>query len=217
MILQRKKIAVVQLARFGDLIQTSPLLQNLKKQDSAVKTNLVVDKRSRHAAELLGDVDEILTVDLQEAAYLCRRGHDKSWKLLSEWSKPLRKIEPFDELILLNQGSIPSAIATFIPARSKKGPFFGKPLPPPHAYLNIALEFRGMNTIHLSEIWAAYGPAIYPLSEPKLKENFRGTSFAFLESRNAANPDNQRIFAVNLGAGAANRRLQSEIVADLVK
>jgi ADP-heptose:LPS heptosyltransferase len=58
-----REIGVLNLTRFGDLVQTSPILTGLRKRHPHARITLIVKSRFRAVAELLPCVDRILEVD----------------------------------------------------------------------------------------------------------------------------------------------------------
>ncbi len=58
-----KRIAILNLTRFGDLIQTTPVLSGLRKRYPEAELHLIVKTRFREVAELLPGVDAIHDID----------------------------------------------------------------------------------------------------------------------------------------------------------
>ncbi|MEE9281745.1 MAG: glycosyltransferase family 9 protein [Myxococcota bacterium] len=58
-----KRIGVLNLTRFGDLIQTTPVLSGLRKRHPEAEIHLIVKTRFREVAEMLPGIDEIHEVD----------------------------------------------------------------------------------------------------------------------------------------------------------
>ncbi len=215
--MRHERVTIVQLARFGDIIQTSPLIQNLKREDGVEREiTLAVDHRAAPAARLLYGVDHVIEIDLSHAANLVAEGGIRAFAALKQWVSQWCPHELADRLILLNQGELTSAIATLIPAAKKIGPFLRRPLPKPHQYLNQAIRNRNMAPLHLAEVWAAYGPPILPLLPPLLKPEIPGTGVALHSME--ARPDSLKTtrFVVNVGAGGQERMLPAAKLAVLV-
>jgi len=63
-----KKIAVISLTRFGDLIQATPLLRILKRAYPDAMVTLVVEKRFTGILPLIRGYDKIITLPKEEAA-----------------------------------------------------------------------------------------------------------------------------------------------------
>ncbi len=211
------RILLIQLARFGDLIQTSPLIQRIRQAREDALVDLLVDERSRTAASLLDGVNEIHPLRI---AHPPRPNVDDPMQWYREYRNWLLQQLPgrsFDHVVLLNQGVLPQSIASLIREGRQSGPQWGRPLPSPHRYLASIIDSREFNPIHLCELWAAYGPpGTWPLLRPKLADR-TGTGFANQEVGRVVSNRKNRIFAVNVGAGAAGRRLGREIIAPLVR
>jgi len=210
-----RRITVVQLARFGDVIQTSPLLHSLRRSREPCEITLVVDARSAPAAHLLAGVDRVLEIDLEAAARVARTPGLQAMQALRRWVDSWRPEEPADLLLLLNLGTLPASIGALLPAGEVHGPRMGVPLPGPHRLLQAALRDRLYDPLHLSEIWAAYAPPAWPLREPELKRGVLGTRIALLGLEESPKVRIDNRFALNVGAGAAGRRLGEEKLADL--
>jgi ADP-heptose:LPS heptosyltransferase len=215
--MKKTRTTLIQLARFGDLIQTSPLIQNLRLEngkDSEIV--LVVDKRVANAANLIADIDEVIEIDLASGPGLMRGDIYSSYKEFNQWIRRQISQKKSDHLILLNQGDLPSAISTFFPSQTKSGPIRTNALPAPHKYLNAALSDRRFNPLHLGEIWASYSKYRHPLLQPKIVNSDLGTPFAYINGSDELCISKNNSIAINLGAGAAGRRISAEKVAQLV-
>jgi ADP-heptose:LPS heptosyltransferase len=58
-----RDIGILNLTRFGDLIQTTPVLAGLRKHHPDARIHLIVKSRFRNAAEMLEGVDVIHEID----------------------------------------------------------------------------------------------------------------------------------------------------------
>ncbi len=211
-----KSLVIVQLARFGDIIQTSPLLQNLKKQDFAISSiSVVVDTRSAAAASLLPEVDRIIPLDINQAANLLNGDATQTYWKLRGWIAENIPSTTFDRLILLNDDPLAGAVSSLLNAREKSGPVPGFSMLRPHRYLHAALRDRALNPLHLSEVWAAYGPRLWPLPTPHVYRKNTGITFAHLSTESSLDPWKNKYFAVNIGAGAEVRMLRAARLAAL--
>ena len=212
-----REICVIQLARFGDLIQTSPFLQLLRKQEPDARITLVTDSRVAEAGRLLYGVDAVETIDLAGVVNQLTGNLLTDYGNLRAWSESWRSNRLYDRLILLNQGVIPEAISTFFSAKRREGPLRNTTFNRPHKFLQSILSDRWHNPVHLSEVWAAYARSTFPVPAPRLNSDSFGTSFAFPTVGKTSTSYKNKVFTVNLGAGAAGRRLTTENLADLVR
>ncbi|MFH0882767.1 MAG: glycosyltransferase family 9 protein [bacterium] len=212
-----REICLIQLARFGDLIQTSPFLQLLREQEPDARISMFTDSRVVDAGRLLDGVDDVFGIDLAGVLKRLTGNLVTDYKNLNGWAKTWQQNLVYDRLILLNHGTIPAAISTFFTTILREGPMHGTAFDRPHRFLQAVLADRWYNPIHLSEIWAAYAPPGFPVPVPRLTSKKSGTSFAFLTTGRLTKGNKNKIFAANLGAGAAGRRMSKENLADLVR
>jgi len=119
-------ILVIQLARFGDFLQTTPLLSVLKAQNPGARVSVLVDKGRRELAEKNPDVDEVLSVDLSRLAGMAQSEMSISDKLkrLQAGVKEL-KTKPYGLVINLNYSRLAALLTSLIKAERYAGPRFG--------------------------------------------------------------------------------------------
>ncbi len=67
-------ILVIQLARMGDVLQTTPLLVNLKRTWPDCKISILVDSLTHDLALQCGAVDEVIAVDMRLLASAAQEG-----------------------------------------------------------------------------------------------------------------------------------------------
>ncbi|MDP8207694.1 MAG: glycosyltransferase family 9 protein [Candidatus Electryonea clarkiae] len=212
-----ERIIIVQLARFGDLIQTSPLIRNLKYEPGFDREiTLLVDNRTSPVANMLYGVDNVVGINLDEIADIVSTPGVSQYKRIKEWVAAWKPSQSYDRLILLNHGILTATIASLVPARIREGPLLGEPLPRPHLYLTSTINDRHFNPLHLSEIWAAYGPLILPLPTPKLKSCNMGTALAISTAKGSVVSLKTKGFAVNVGSGGHERNWSAAKLAVLI-
>jgi len=210
-------LAIIQLARFGDLVQTSALVQNLKREEGYNREiTLFVDERNVQIASMLSCVDKVISIPLRTLPSHISKSIYSSLENFKIWLMSWYDGVKYDSLILLNQGIIPGSIGHLIKSTQKSGPFDIKNLPRPHHYLNKALVDRSYNPVNLYEIWSAYGPGTFPLPKPALKKTILGTPFAFTSIDVKLRACKNNNIAFNLGAGAAGRTPSKEKLAVLM-
>jgi ADP-heptose:LPS heptosyltransferase len=209
------RIAILQLARFGDLIQSSPLILRLMLQNPESEITLIVDSRTQAVAKMLVGVDRVIPLELTEVPW---RGSttlsDKLADLIS-WLNTTTPAAAFDQLYILNQDPFSGALAELIPAQMRIGPELKRLLPAPHRYLTLAVQDRQFNPLHLSEIWAAYAGSQEPIPRPQITKTALGTGFALVGGKSSASSMKIKRFALNLSAKAAGRRPPWEKLAEL--
>lgn len=67
-------ILVIQLARMGDVLQTTPLLVSLKRAWPDCKISILADSSTHDLARQCGAVDEVIPVDMQRLASAANEG-----------------------------------------------------------------------------------------------------------------------------------------------
>ncbi|MCB2210542.1 glycosyltransferase family 9 protein [bacterium] len=209
-------IGILQLARFGDLIQTSPLIQRLRATHPDARLSLLVDARNAPVAKMLADIDEVLPLPVGQLPYDPHATLSDRFRALRDWLRPVLERDPFDTLITLNMDPFTGALAELLPARERRGPRPRRVVPAPHRYLAVATQDRTFNPIHLSEVWAAYTGFSGPVPEPQIQNYQLGTGFALDTRSSSLSSMKIKRFAVNLGAKAAGRRPPWEKLAEIV-
>ena len=68
----RKKMLVIQLAKFGDLLQTTPLLSALRQSSPDAEISVMVDIGRKALAEKYTTIDHVLDVDLAAMIKIAR-------------------------------------------------------------------------------------------------------------------------------------------------
>jgi ADP-heptose:LPS heptosyltransferase len=95
-------IGVLNLTRFGDLIQTTPVITGLHKRYPDREIHLIVKKRFCGAAELLPGVTHIHAI---ESAELVQMLHDPALSFVERYRRSCAVLEPLERLrfdVLLN-------------------------------------------------------------------------------------------------------------------
>ncbi|MBW2090688.1 MAG: glycosyltransferase family 9 protein [Deltaproteobacteria bacterium] len=120
-------LLVIQLARFGDFLQTTPLLAALKARYPNSRLTVLVNSDQAGLAETNPNIDKILTVNLGKLAAVAQSeiSLPKKLKYISESIKTLKKQE-YDLLINLNTSRIAALLGSLIPAKKREGSHFGQ-------------------------------------------------------------------------------------------
>jgi ADP-heptose:LPS heptosyltransferase len=155
-----RKILVIQLARMGDLLQTGPLLQALRRRGPEDGICLLVDTQNLELAGRIEGVDEILPVDFHDLVDRGRgSGRDllEKYKSLVDWITPLKKLG-FHTVYNLNYSLFTSLIAFLTTPQEIRGFGLGSggrpiPLDPWMAYLINAVSHRRLSRINLADIF----------------------------------------------------------------
>ncbi|MBW2621527.1 MAG: hypothetical protein JRD68_01355 [Deltaproteobacteria bacterium] len=212
-------ILVIQLARFGDFLQTTPLLSVLKARHPETRVSVLVDKGRTELAEKNPDIDEVLSVDLNLLAGIAQSGMAMSDKLkrLQAGVKPL-KTEPYGLVINLNYSRVAALLANLIRAERYTGPRFGSdrrhltPSPWAGFILNL-MTHRRLIRFNLVDLLTVYAEAsLRPpdgLTYPVSAED-SGLGFELL-----GRTDGRALIGFQLGSRHASRQWPVENFAQL--
>jgi len=125
--LHPENILVIQLARFGDFLQTTPLLAALKARYPHSELTVLVTANQAELARTNPNLDAVLTVDLGNLAEIAQRRTllSEKFKELSTAVKGLKALE-YDLLINLNTSRVAALLGHLIPAKKRQGSHFGR-------------------------------------------------------------------------------------------
>jgi ADP-heptose:LPS heptosyltransferase len=118
------RIIVIQLARLGDIIQTLPAIQGLKKKYPGSEITLVARETFADAARLSPYLDRIVEFPTRRILGPVLSGGDKTEALesLSRWlAENVLSEGEYDLLINLTFSPASGYLATMIPARDRRG------------------------------------------------------------------------------------------------
>ncbi len=120
-------ILVIQLARFGDFLQTTPLLAALKTKYPGCRLTVLVASGQEELAETNPNIDNILTIDLKNLAKVAqsRTSIPKKLKRFSEVIKRFKNQE-YDLLINLNTSRIAALLGNIMRAKQREGAHFAR-------------------------------------------------------------------------------------------
>jgi len=177
------RILVIQLARFGDFLQTTPLLSALRAQNPKARISVLVDKGRTELAEKNPDIDEVLSVDLARLAGMARSEITLSEKIESiQAAVKSLKTERYGLVINLNYSRVAALLANLIDAEKNTGPRYGSdrkqltPSPWAGFILNLMTNRRliRFNLVDLLTVYAEgeikpSGSLAYPLSPEDLR------------------------------------------------
>ncbi|MBI2607075.1 MAG: glycosyltransferase family 9 protein [Deltaproteobacteria bacterium] len=125
------RILVLQLARLGDILQTLPAIQALKKTHPGSEITLVVRNRFADAARVSPHVDRIVELTTQDILAPCierggAEGKRTALERLSAWIGTAFDGTEFDLLVNLTFTEASAWLASIIPARERRGAFHSK-------------------------------------------------------------------------------------------
>lgn len=141
---------VLQLARLGDLVQSLPLCQSLRRQGA-----LTLVLAFEPGQLLRQEADRVVVLDLPSMARLRNEPGRLLGLLLEAWGGWSALGESCDLLCCLNDDPLVHLLSTMIPAREVRGA--GQSMDGYHQWLHALPEFRGSNQLHLSEAMLSLG------------------------------------------------------------
>ncbi|RMF92372.1 MAG: glycosyltransferase family 9 protein [Candidatus Schekmanbacteria bacterium] len=118
-----KKILIINLARMGDLLQSTPLLEEIKKESPDSRITMLANSKFAAICERLPFIDEIIKFDVEEIA----KSISESNKNLIEIYKDLKnKIESlnrkgFSKIINLTHSKMSAFLMSLLDCNDKNG------------------------------------------------------------------------------------------------
>ena len=89
----KSNILLVNITRLGDMLQATPTLAGLKKQNPDCKVTVLVEKQFHNICSLLPNIDEIFSIDLSLVVRALAREADgiiDAYEYLSETVETLK-------------------------------------------------------------------------------------------------------------------------------
>ena len=119
-----ERVLVVQLARFGDLLQTTPLLRALSSSSERPRVSLLVDSKQAAVARAVEGVEDVFEVNLDDLAGAAGDGRMPLAQRLRRMYQTLSPLSGtlFDRVINLNTSMVAALISALIPAGRHDGP-----------------------------------------------------------------------------------------------
>ena len=161
-----ENVLVVQLTRFGDFLQTTPLLRALKTRLARGKLTVLVDRPQAGLAESNPDVDRVLSIDLKRLGQTANRDDLDLTEVVRAFSDQLVFLEkiPFDRVINLNTSLVAALVSELIPASHRDGPRLAADrqtlltVPWTHFIMNLMTR-RKLIRFNLVDLLTAYAEA----------------------------------------------------------
>jgi len=180
------KYLIIQLARFGDVLQTKRLILTLAKRGQVY---LCVDISLKELAELIYPQTKVLTVKSHQAF---------NWNLLSHNAKTFSELKSinFDEIYNLNYSALNRAIGRLFPWEISRGYTMYNNQPIHSTWIDMAFrwtQLRKISPINLVDFWAHF--ASKPISPNEVnpeaigKGRGIGVVLAGREARRSLSPD----------------------------
>jgi ADP-heptose:LPS heptosyltransferase len=151
-----RRILVMQLARLGDLVQTWPLLHDLRQTYPQARLGLLMDESWRHLARFGPPLDELHTLAPEKTARLACRRPDAAYQALSRLVADLQSRNfdvvynlNFSRLSLLAAHLIKAPVNGYRPAAGGRE-FWREPW---LAFIYGLVHARVFNRVHLSDVF----------------------------------------------------------------
>ena len=156
-----RRLLIIQLARLGDLVQTWPLIRQLRQAYPHLHLSLLADQALCDLARLGPYIDDLHTLDLKEAAEQTRRYPAKIYNTLSRCVEDLRKRD-FELIYHLNFSRLSLLVAHLLkaPVRGYQPAAGGREVwrEPWLAFVYGLVHARAFNRVHLSDVFRHLGP-----------------------------------------------------------
>lgn len=204
---------VIQLARLGDLAQTFPLLQSLRKEGG--KVVLLCEKKAASGLENFLPVDEVISVDFQKIAGFFHKSN--LWENYISVSEELSALsrEKYDTVYNLNHSPLNMGILSLIPRKKTLGFLPGSK--PDSVYASPAFRIlfnqshnRRFARVHLADMFKMLSenpsPPEFPLWNPSPSAMEKAAQAVLLLKHKGC----KHIIAVHPSAGAEIRKWGAE-------
>ena len=120
------KIAIVNIGRFGDIIQSYPLVNGLKKKFKDCIIYYILLQNFLEPAKLIKDIDYIFPIDFSKTLKnIDENNLDNAFLKLKKILSPLEK-EVFDLVINLSFSQLSAILTYFLKAEDKRGLFYSE-------------------------------------------------------------------------------------------
>ncbi|MCX8042923.1 MAG: glycosyltransferase family 9 protein [Desulfobacterota bacterium] len=194
-----KRILVIQLARIGDIVQSMPMLQSLKRHMMPCRISMLVNKKFADICRLMPCLDEILEIDFNAIGrYFFGKNAslEHAYSYIKHFYGDIQKND-FSEVINIT----PHYIGIFSAFLTKTAPEPKRRLPWELFFKTITRQWNVL-PYHLSDLFKniAGMPPSPEQVQLKINENDFAWADNFLHSHNMAGRDS---FLVGLHPGAS--------------
>lgn len=159
-----KDILIVQLARFGDILQTLPTIQGLKRKYPDCEISLLVRSTFAEAAKLSPFVDRVIEMPTKDilGPYFESRTQDSKARTLAkliQWTMTDLKLKKYDLVINLTYSKASSLLTQLVPAKERRGFFRSRDYElavkdPWSQYFAAQVLNKNLNILHLNDLFA---------------------------------------------------------------
>ena len=156
-------ILVIQMAKIGDLVQTAPLIDGIRKKYPEAFLSILVDSRYAPVASGFSDVDEVICLNLES---VCSSVNDRKLSLPEKYERVAHELAHFKKrnfgrVYNINSSMITAIICLFF----RKSEIIGyrlNPLTRKHIgeawakFILHLMRHRRIMRINLVDLWAHY-------------------------------------------------------------
>jgi ADP-heptose:LPS heptosyltransferase len=161
--LSPRRILIIQLARLGDLVQTWPLLKQLRQAYPRTQISLLSDETLHDLAGFGPEMDELVGLDLKKTAQLATNRAGEAYDTVSRAMENLQS-RKFDLVYNLNFSRVSLLIAHLLeaPVIGYRPAAGGREVwrDPWLAYIYGLVHARVFNRVHLSDVFRHLAPPV---------------------------------------------------------
>ena len=164
---QAEHILVIQLAKLGDYLQTTPLLSALKAQSPTSRLTVLCAPNMVDSAHRTPGVDHVIQFDLAELAKAFKRKNlrlSDRISILRDACAPLAGLR-FDRTINLNTSRIAALLSEMVQSKRKDGPTLARDRQSLHfpewaEFIMKIMTRRRLNRFNLVDLYLTYADAV---------------------------------------------------------
>lgn len=122
-----RRILLIKLTRMGDILEAQPLLRNIRQNEPSARISMLVNETFRGAAELLPEVDEILSFPLFDLVHDIREANGDlvdHFVRLEAFATLLSSVS-YDLVLNLTNSRLSGILMGMMKARQKRGLLIG--------------------------------------------------------------------------------------------
>lgn len=212
---EKEKIAVIQIARMGDLLQSLPLLNALQKN---YHITLIADSNIEKVAELSPSIDNIVPIDIKAVSQVASSMEislSEKYIILKQYLESFSELS-FPTVINLNYSALSCFISDILNPERKLGFYYSSysrqiNSDPWMTYLLTSTLTRRYNKINLADIFLYSAGNI--LTAEKGSRYLYKSSFSYNEAPTSDKP----LIAIQSGAGDKKRLWPASYFAALCR
>ncbi len=206
-------ILVINLARFGDIIQSVPMIQGLKRKYPGSRITMLVNNHFSHVCSMIPDIDDFVELDFKkitEWLFGSQPSIEKTYGYLRAFFDNLRKIR-FDMTINITPHDI-GIISSFLAGDRQS--YREKLSDWSLYYLNITRYWKTL-PFNVVDLFLKLAGLIPEKIIPRLQISSKAQSFAEEFLRQAGHNEKDLLIGFNTGASTVEKQWPPEHFIDL--